>query len=302
MSDGEILLGREGRIATLTINRPQALNALTLANVPAHRPGAARPGPSTPRCMPSSCAAPAGAPSAPAAMCARSTRPGAGSPAIRTLTAVFFREEYRADPPDPPLSRSPISRSSTGSRWAAAPGSRSTAPTGSRPSARCSRCRRPRSGCFPMSAPLGFSNRCPGHIGRYLGLTGARLRAADALYCGFATHVVAQDGSRHWSPHSAALRGRRAMSASRPTPSLACFATDAEPPPLAALRPAIDRCFAADHVEAILAALAAEAQAGGPMAGWAAETRAGLLTGRRPASRSPCTSWRSGGITISIRR
>src|ERR1700740_607269 len=32
MSDGEILLGCEGGVATLTINRPQALNALTLAN------------------------------------------------------------------------------------------------------------------------------------------------------------------------------------------------------------------------------------------------------------------------------
>ena len=44
------------------------------------------------------------------------------------------------------------------------------------------------------------------------------------------------------------------------------------------MRPAIDRCFAGDSVEAILDALAAEAAAGGADAGWAAETRAGLLT------------------------
>jgi enoyl-CoA hydratase len=43
-------------------------------------------------------------------------------------------------------------------------------------------------------------------------------------------------------------------------------------------RPAIDRSFAGDSVEAILDQLAAEAAAGGPDAGWAAETRAGLLT------------------------
>ncbi len=43
------------------------------------------------------------------------------------------------------------------------------------------------------------------------------------------------------------------------------------------MRPAIDRCFAGDTVEAILAALAAEAAGGGAFAGWAAQTRAGLL-------------------------
>ena len=31
-TENEILLGREGGLATLTINRPQALNALTLDN------------------------------------------------------------------------------------------------------------------------------------------------------------------------------------------------------------------------------------------------------------------------------
>ena len=44
------------------------------------------------------------------------------------------------------------------------------------------------------------------------------------------------------------------------------------------MRPAIDRCFAGDTIEAILAALAAEAAGAAPIAGWAAETRAGLLT------------------------
>ena len=53
---------------------------------------------------------------------------------------------------------------------------------------------------------------------------------------------------------------------------------DPGPPPLAALRPAIDRCFAGESVEAVLDQLAAEAAASGADAGWAAETRAGLLT------------------------
>jgi enoyl-CoA hydratase len=43
------------------------------------------------------------------------------------------------------------------------------------------------------------------------------------------------------------------------------------------LRPAIDRCFSGDTIEAIVEALAAEAAAGGDDAEWAAATRAGLL-------------------------
>lgn len=35
--------------------------------------------------------------------------------------------------------------------------------------------------------------RLPGGLGYYLGLTGARLNAADLLYAGVATHVVPSD-------------------------------------------------------------------------------------------------------------
>src|SRR5215831_7547377 len=45
-------------------------------------------------------------------------------------------------------------------------------------------------GLFPDVGASRFLNRCPGRIGRYLALTGTRIRAADALYCGFATHYV----------------------------------------------------------------------------------------------------------------
>ena len=61
-------------------------------------------------------------------------------------------------------------------------------------------------------------------------------------------------------------------------PSFGRFAAAPDPSPLALLQPAIDRCFAGNTVEAIFEALAAEASAGGPHAGWAAETRADLLT------------------------
>lgn len=45
-------------------------------------------------------------------------------------------------------------------------------------------------GLFPDVGGSYFLPRCPGEIGMYLGLTGARLRTADALYAGVATHFV----------------------------------------------------------------------------------------------------------------
>ena len=45
-------------------------------------------------------------------------------------------------------------------------------------------------GLFPDVGGGHFLPRCPGAIGMYLGLTGARLKAADCLYAGIASHFV----------------------------------------------------------------------------------------------------------------
>jgi len=45
-------------------------------------------------------------------------------------------------------------------------------------------------GLFPDVGGTYFLPRCPGAIGMYLGLTGARVKAADALYTKLATHYV----------------------------------------------------------------------------------------------------------------
>jgi enoyl-CoA hydratase len=45
-------------------------------------------------------------------------------------------------------------------------------------------------GLVPDVGATAFLNQSPGRIGLYLGLTGRRLDAADALYAGFATHFV----------------------------------------------------------------------------------------------------------------
>ena len=51
-------------------------------------------------------------------------------------------------------------------------------------------------GLFPDVGGSFFLPRCPGEIGMYLGLTGARLKTADALYAGVATHFVPAAGAR----------------------------------------------------------------------------------------------------------
>jgi enoyl-CoA hydratase len=121
-------------------------------------------------------------------------------------------------------------------------------------------------GLFPDVGATRFLNLCPGRIGRYLGLSGARVGAADALYCGFATHYVPRE---RVAPLIAALAGSGGVEE-----TLAGFAADPGPAPIAARQPAIDRCFAADNIEAILDALEREATE----AEWAAGIRAGLLT------------------------
>lgn len=97
-------------------------------------------------------------------------------------------------------------------------------------------------GLFPDVGGSFFLARTPGRIGLYLGLTGAALDAADALYCGLADRYV---GS-----------------------------TPLAPGEVERMRPAIDRHFAQPSVTAILHSLRAEASP--EFAQWAARTVAAL--------------------------
>jgi enoyl-CoA hydratase len=117
-------------------------------------------------------------------------------------------------------------------------------------------------GMFPDVGGTWFLPRLPGEIGTYLALTGARLKAADCLYAGVCTHLVAA-GRRE--DLIAALQGGEVDAV------LAEFAVQPGPAPLAEHRATIDRCFAADRVEDILAALAAEGNE------WAEQTRNTIL-------------------------
>lgn len=271
----EILLGRTGGIATLTINRPQALNALTLANyrriAPALAAWAKDPA------VRGVVVRGAGG----RAFCAGGDvravyEAGRGIGGDRDLTAVFFAEEYRLIRD---IHRFPKPYIAIIDGITMGGGAGISVNGAYRVATERTLFAMPETaiGLFPDVGATRFLNRCPGQIGRYLGLSGARLRAADALYCGFATHFVAQDRVEPLLAALAAIEWRTGDESGQVEAALGGFSINPGLPPLAALRPAIDRCFAGDTIEAILDALAAEAASGSADAGWAAETRGGLL-------------------------
>jgi enoyl-CoA hydratase len=122
-------------------------------------------------------------------------------------------------------------------------------------------------GFFPDVGATWFLPRLPGQTGAYCALTGERLRAADGLAAGVATHHVA--GAR-FADLIDALAGTVPVDA-----VLAAFADNPGEGALAPLRPTIDRLFAADGVGEILAALDA---ADGTHADWAGKTAAVIRT------------------------
>jgi enoyl-CoA hydratase len=102
-------------------------------------------------------------------------------------------------------------------------------------------------GLFPDVGGSYFLPRCPGELGLYLALTGARLGAADACYGGVATHFVPK---AHGMALIEALANGR-----RPDDALADLARDPGTPPLGDLRENIDAMFSAPTVEEVLARL-----------------------------------------------
>lgn len=112
-------------------------------------------------------------------------------------------------------------------------------------------------GLFPDVGGSHFLSHAPGRLGHYLGVTGATVGAADALYVGLADVFVP----------SAQLDALRALIESTPGAQLpaavrafaAPFADQAGASELAAQRAAIDRHFGLDSVAATLASLETDA-------------------------------------------
>jgi enoyl-CoA hydratase len=109
-------------------------------------------------------------------------------------------------------------------------------------------------GFFPDVGGSYLLSRCPGQTGIYLGLTGARIKAADALYLNLADHFVHSERKAELidALASTQLNGDAHTAFMN---IVKAYSTAAETAPLAAHRELIDRCFAFDTVEEIITAL-----------------------------------------------
>ena len=103
-------------------------------------------------------------------------------------------------------------------------------------------------GLFPDVGGGWFLPRLPGRIGLWLALTGARIKAADCLHAGLASHHVPSE--RLPELKAALARNPQDFEA-----LLAQFHVDPGPAPLLAHRAELDAAFGQGSVEAILAAL-----------------------------------------------
>src|SRR5213082_2826803 len=238
MAEEDILFGHEGGLATVTLNRPQALNAFTLYMYrrfdPVLRAWADDPA------IKAVLIRGAGE----RAFCAGGDvraiyEAGRGLSGDRSLTSVFFREEYELIRH---IHRYPKPYIAIIDGITMGGGAGVSVNGAYRIATEQTMLAMPETGIglFPDVGATRFLNLCPGHIGRYLGLTGARVGPADALYCGFATHFVPRERLGELVAALAASDGINEI--------LAGFAADPGAAPLAKRQAAINRCFAADNV------------------------------------------------------
>jgi enoyl-CoA hydratase len=131
-------------------------------------------------------------------------------------------------------------------------------------------------GFFPDIGATWFLPRLMGEAGTYCALTGERIEAADATVLGIATQRV---------PSARLPDLLDGLCSSVPVDALlAAFAEPAAVAPIQLHRQAIDRLFAPDRVEDILSALDAAGQAGGLDADVARRAAATIRT-KSPTSR-----------------
>lgn len=119
-------------------------------------------------------------------------------------------------------------------------------------------------GLFPDVGGSYFLPRCPGEIGMYLALTGARLKTMDMLYAGIATHFVP-------AARTEELLSRLADGVNFAW-AVGTLVENATTAPLTQHRAVIDKCFSGASVEEILSSLDEEGS------DWARETAAAIRT------------------------
>jgi enoyl-CoA hydratase len=127
-------------------------------------------------------------------------------------------------------------------------------------------------GLFPDIGASYVLPQLPGRVGLYMGMTGAVIGAADGYRLGLATHCISAD---KFDDIQAAMREAEPID-----PVLDSLHRDPGEGELTPLRPAIDRCFAPGSVEDIIARLESET---GETADWARQT-AQTLRAHSPTS------------------
>jgi enoyl-CoA hydratase/carnithine racemase len=131
-----------------------------------------------------------------------------------------------------------------------------------------------RIGIFPDVGGSYFLSRLPGAIGLYLGLAGPTIGAGDAVYCGLADAYLAHDSLGQLDGALEVAAGSRdARAALRAIAERTACAAPGEPE-LPGLRAAIDAHFGKPGVAAIVASLEAEDRE--QFRPWAAKTLAAL--------------------------
>ena len=111
-------------------------------------------------------------------------------------------------------------------------------------------------GLFPDVGGTDFLPRAPGELGMYLALTGARMKAADAIHAGIGTHYMPSaklDALLECLSNADLTGGVESVDA-----VVEAFAEDAGPVQIREHARVIDRCFSTPTVPEIIDALEAE--------------------------------------------
>ena len=108
-------------------------------------------------------------------------------------------------------------------------------------------------GFFPDVGGTWLLSHSPGEIGTYFGLTGQTMNGPDAIYARFADAVVAS--SKLAALREAFTKVRAGVTSAEIKTLIEGFATGETAGPVAAMQPRIDNWFAHDRMEDIVAAL-----------------------------------------------
>jgi enoyl-CoA hydratase/carnithine racemase len=251
----DLLAQVQGRIGVLTLNRPAAMNALTLGMLRGlsawlHR---WRDDPQVVAVLVRG----AGRQGKPPAFCAggdiRFLRQAAldGDPRLED----FFTEEYTLNHvvhsyPKPVVAL--MDGVCMGGGMGIAQGATLRVATGD------SRLAMPETqiGLFPDVGGGWFLSRCPGRLGEYLALTGQVLGAGDAIAAGLADVMLPSD---RLTALQEAMTDQPMDNGSQALAVVRAFAAEAPQPALEAQRAMIDQHFAGDSLQTIVDSLAADA-------------------------------------------